>query len=76
MKRLTFIKGWKMYQPGETAGFADDVAKALLSGGLAVDTDAAAAKAEADEAAAKAAADAKAKAEADEAAAKTKAKAG
>lgn len=53
MKVVRFVRGHLMYQPGETAGFADDVAQGLIKCGAAVDpaaADAAAAKAAAAEA--------------------------
>lgn len=71
MKVIKFLSGHLMYQPGETAGFADDVALALIEAGVGVD---AAAQAEADATAAKAEADAAAaQAEADAAAAQAEA---
>lgn len=50
MRVVRFVRGYLMYQPGETAGFADDVAQSLIDRGAAVDP--AAAKAAAAEAAA------------------------
>lgn len=74
MKRVTFRKGWLMYQPGETAAFAADVAADLIVRGVAIDTDALVAAEAAANAAAEAEAAAKAAAEA-EAAAKAAAEA-
>lgn len=77
MRRVTFTRGYRMYQPGETARFSDDEAASLIPafGFDADDPDAdarRAAKAEEKaksiaeaEAAAQAEADAKAKEEAD-----------
>lgn len=36
MVRVTFLKVWRMYQPGETAAFQEHVAEALLAEGFAV----------------------------------------
>ena len=72
MIRVRFLKVWRMYQPGETAGFDPAMADQIVAGGFAVavgdeEVPVAKPKAKAD-AAAKAAADAKAKEEADAAA--------
>jgi len=63
MKRVRFSRAHLMYQAGETAGFDDAVAAALIASGMAVDADVAEA-------------DAKAKAEAEAAEAEAKADAG
>lgn len=47
MISVRFVRGYMMYQPGETAGFADDVAQGLIDGGTAVDPAVADAAAEA-----------------------------
>ncbi len=74
MKVVRLIKAYRMYQPGEKAGFDDALADSLIAQGLAVDPEAVKAKAEADAKAVadKAAAD-KAQAEADAKAAADKA---
>lgn len=75
IKRVTFIRAHRMYQPGEDAGFPISQADELIKAGFAVDAAAAKAKAEAEAAAqAKAEAEAAEKAKA-EAAAKAKAEA-
>ena len=45
MKVIRFMTGYRMYQPGETAGFADAEAGALISAGIAIDEAEAQAKA-------------------------------
>lgn len=40
MKPVKFKSAWRMYQPGEIAGFADDIAQSLVEAGVAVDVDA------------------------------------
>lgn len=69
MRRVTFTRPHRMYQPGETAGFPDEQAAALIAEGFGWDPDGprpaeieAKAKADAD---AKAAAEAQAKADAE-----------
>lgn len=63
MKVVRFLMGHLMYQPGETAGFAEDVAQTLIASGIAQDS---AAQADADAAApAQADADVAAQAQAD-----------
>lgn len=54
MKVVRLIKAYRMYQPGETAGFDNALADSLIKQGLAVDPEVVKAQAEAD---AKAAAD-------------------
>jgi hypothetical protein len=71
MKCVRFIRAHLMYQPGETAGFDDAVADALIAQGRAIDL---AAVEAADAAAAEAAAEAAAKDAADKAAAEAAAK--
>lgn len=75
MRRVTFIRGYRMYQPGETAGFSDDEAARLIPafGFDADDPDAEARRAAKAEEKAQAIADAEAKAM-QEADAKAKAK--
>jgi len=63
MRVVRFVKTYRMYQPGERAGFAEAEAEALIAQGFAVDPIAAA------QAAAAAAAEAEAEAEAAAAAA-------
>lgn len=46
MRIVRFVKTYRMYQPGERAGFAEAEAKALIAQGFAVDPDAAARAAE------------------------------
>ena len=36
---VRFKKSWRMYQPGEVAGFEPEVAQPLIAGGFAVDVD-------------------------------------
>lgn len=67
MKRVTFIRNHRMYQPGEDAGFPIQQADELIKAGVAVDT-ALQKKQQAE------AAEAKAKADADAAAAEAKEK--
>lgn len=69
MRVVRFVKTYRMYQPGERAGFAEAEAEALIAQGFAVDpiaaaqaAAAAAAEAEAEAAAAAAAAEAEAEA--------------
>ena len=69
MRVVRFRKSWLMYQPGETAGFADAEAARLIASGIAVD------KAEFDAAEAEATAQAEAKAKAAQEAAEAEAKA-
>lgn len=65
---VTFLLPWSLYNAGETAGFDDERAEALISAGIAVEADEAVkAEKKAARAAAKAAA-AQAKADADAAA--------
>lgn len=52
MKVVRFLKTYRMYQPGERAGFAEAEAKALIAQGFAVDPDAVVAAPEEDEPAA------------------------
>ena len=49
---VRFLKGWRMFQPGEIAGFEPDMAQPLIAGGFAalVDPEAEAGEAEAGEA--------------------------
>lgn len=77
MKVVRLTKAYRMYQPGETAGFDDAQAESLIAQGLAVDPEAVKAQAEADAKAAaeKAQADADAKAAAEKAQAEADAKA-
>ena len=44
MRAVTFLRAWRVYQPGETAGFDDAMAAQIIEGGFAVphDPDAAA----------------------------------
>lgn len=74
MRRVTFTRGYRMYQPGETAGFSDDEAARLIPafGFDADDPDAEARRAAKAEEKAQAIADAEAKAK-EEADAKAKA---
>lgn len=67
MRRVTFIRGYRMYQPGETAGFSDDEAARLIPafGFDADDPDAEERRAAQAEEKAQAMADAKAKEEAE-----------
>lgn len=69
MTVVRFLKVWRMYQPGETAGFDADVAAALIGQGFAVSLQDALAVSEAEDEAAAAEAAATA---AEEAAAKGK----
>ena len=66
MRRVTFTRGYRMYQPGETAGFSDDEAARLIPafGFDADDPDAEARRAAKAEEKAQAIAEAKAQAEA------------
>lgn len=41
MTRVRFLQAHRMYMPGETAGFPDAEAEALIAAGKAVDADAA-----------------------------------
>lgn len=77
MKVVRLIKAYRMYQPGETAGFDDALAEELIKTGFAVDPVALEAKAEADAKAAaeKVQAEADAKATAEKAQAEADAKA-
>lgn len=36
MIRVRFLKVWRMYQPGETAGFDEGLATQIVAGGFAV----------------------------------------
>ncbi|MFS4583749.1 hypothetical protein [Phaeobacter sp. C3_T13_0] len=37
MKTVRFLRSHQMYQPGETAGFDDEIANAFIAAGVAVD---------------------------------------
>jgi hypothetical protein len=65
MKVVRLIRGYRMYQPGETAGFDDALADQLIKSGTAVD-EAAQKKADLKAAKAKPKADADAKSKAED----------
>jgi hypothetical protein len=39
MIRVQFVKVWRMYQPGEFAGFDTDLARQIVAGGFACAVD-------------------------------------
>jgi len=73
--RVQFLKVWRMYQPGEFAGFEPDLATQIVAGGFAVAVEDSKAEPKVDAKAAAAAAKARAKADAEAAEAEAKAKA-